>query len=374
MLEIFEVKTKKQIKDFLNLPLKMYKDVEPFVPPLYGDEKKMFKSNYMYYDQSEAKCWVAYKDGKCVGRIQGILQKASNEKWKQKRVRFTRVDFIDDEEVSKALFKKVEEFAKEKGMEEVVGPLNFSDLEREGLLIDGFEHMNTFEEQYNFPYYQKHIENLGYKKDVDWIEHRLWYNEEKAKKVISLSEKILARGKVHLVPRMKLKKFAAHYEDQFFEILDKTYDSIYGTVPFTQGMKDLLLKNFAPIINMDYLIAVVDNNDKIVAFGIGFPAMDRIFKKSNGHLYPSTIVKLLYNVHHPYAADLGLIGVAPEGYLNGAAIVIYAQLLKQMKKDNLEYLETNLNLEDNDKIISTWSHFDYIQHKKRRSFVKQLTK
>lgn len=374
MLEVFEVKTKKQIKDFLNLPLKMYKDNKCFVPPLYGDEKKMFKPNYMYYDQSEAKCWVAYKDGKCVGRIQGILQKASNEKWNQKRIRFTRVDFIDDEEVSKALFEKVEEFARSKGMSEVVGPLNFSDLEREGLLIDGFDHVNTFEEQYNFPYYQKHIEKLGYSKDVDWVEHRLFYNEEKAEKVLRLSDKILAKGKIHMVPKMSLKAFAKRYEEQFFSILDKTYDTLYGTVPFTQGMKDLLLKNFAPIINMDYVKAIVDENDKIIAFAIAFPAMDRIFKASNGHLYPLTIAKLLYNVHHPYAVDLGLVGVLPEGYLNGAAIVIYGALLRQMKKDNLEYLETNLNLEDNDKIINTWSHFDYIQHKRRRSFIKNIEK
>lgn len=374
MLEIVEVKTRKQIKDFLNLPLKMYKGVEPFVPPLYSDELKMFKKNYMYYDQSESKFWVAYKDGKCVGRIQAILQKASNAKWNQKRMRFSRVDFIDDIEVSKALFDKVEEYAKEKGMSEVVGPLGFSDLEREGMLIKDFESMNTFEEQYNFPYYMEHMEKLGYGKDVDWIEHRLFVNDEKSKKVLDLKEKILAKGKIHMVPKMPLKKFAKLYEKQFFDILDATYDSLYGTVPFTQGMKDLLIKNYRPIINMDYLKAVVDENDKIVAFAIAFPAMDKIFKKSNGHLYPQTIVKLLYNVHHPYAIDLGLVGVAPEGYLNGAAIVIYGALIEQLRKDKAAYCETNLNLEDNTNIVETWKHFDAIQHKKRRSWVKDITR
>ena len=211
MLVVCEVKTRKQIKDFLDLPLKLYENIEYFVPPLYGDEKKMFKANYMYYDQCDSKFWVAYKDGICVGRIQAILQHASNKKWNQKRIRFCRVDFIDDPEVSKGLFSKVEEYAREKGMEEVVGPLNFSDLEREGLLIDGFDQMNTFEEQYNFPYYQKHIENLGYVKDVDWIEHRLTTNEEKTRKICELSDKILEKNKLRVLPKMSIKKFVKKY-------------------------------------------------------------------------------------------------------------------------------------------------------------------
>lgn len=372
MLEIREVKTKKEIKDFLNLPLNMYKGNKCFVPPLYGDEKKMFKPNYMYYDQSEARCWVAYKDGKCVGRIQAILQKASNTKWNQKRVRFCRVDFVDDKEVSKALFDKVEEYAKEKGMEEVVGPLNFSDLEREGLLIEGFDQLNTFEEQYNFPYYKDHIEELGYAKEVDWIEHRLFMNDEKADRVLKLADKILARGKLHYVPRMSLKKFASIYKDQFFAVLDSTYDKIYGTVPFTEGMKNLLLSNFAAVINMNYVPTVVDENNKVVAFAIAFPAMHEIFQKSNGHLYPTTIMKLLHNVKHPKIIDYGLVGVTNDGYLQGAAILIYAALLRQQKKDKIQYCETNLNLEDNKAILSAWENFDYIQHKKRRSYVKKI--
>lgn len=372
MLEIREVKTRKEIKDFLNLPLKMYKDNPCFVPPLYGDEAKMFKKNYMYYDQSESKFWVAYKDGKCVGRIQAILQKASNVKWKQKRVRFCRVDFTDDEEVSKALFSKVEEYAKEKGMDEVVGPLNFSDLEREGLLIDGFDQLNTFEEQYNFDYYQKHIENLGYEKEVDWLEHRLFINEEKSKRILDLADKILAKGKLHYVPKMSLGKFAKLYKEQFFSVLDDTYDKIYGTVPFTEGMKNLLINNYKAVINMNYVPTVVDSNNNVVAFAIAFPAMHEIFKSSNGHLYPQTIVKLLHNVRHPKIIDYGLVGVTDKGYLNGAAILIYAALLRQQLKDKVQYCETNLNLEDNKAILSAWENFDYIQHKRRRSYVKKI--
>lgn len=372
MLEIREVKTRKEIRDFLNLPLKMYKDNSSFIPPLYGDELKMFKSNYMYYDQSESKFWVAYKEGQCVGRIQAILQNKSNEKWNQKRMRFSRVDFIDDKEVSKALFEKLEEFAKAKGMDEVVGPLGFSDLEREGMLIEGFDQLNTFEEQYNFPYYKEHLEALGYTKDIDWIEHRLFINKDKAQKVISISDAILAKGKLKLIQGVPFGKFVKRYKDQFFDILDATYDKLYGTVPFSEGMKNLLVNNFKPIVNMKYVPAVVDENDNIVAFAIAFPAMNEVLKKSNGHLYPLTILRLLKNVRHPKVIDLGLIGVTPSAYLSGGAIIIYSALLKNMINDKIEYCETNLNLEDNKDIISTWKHFDSIQHKRRRSFVKKI--
>lgn len=372
MINIVEVKTKKQIKDFVNFPLKLYKGNKSFVPPLYADELKIFKKDYVYHDKSEAKFWNAYKDGKMAGRIQAIIQHASNEKWKQNRVRFTRFDAIDDQEVADALFKVLEEYAKEHSKDEIVGPLGYSDLEREGLLIDGFEWLNTFEEQFNYPYYQKLIENCGYGKDVDWIEHRLFPNE-RIDKVISVADRVLAKGQLKVLTFKSLKELEkAGYVEEFFKILDDTYDKIYGTVPFTEGMKRMLLDNFSPIINMNYLPFVMDENGKIVAFALAFPEMGPIFQKSNGHLYPSTIIKLLRNVKHPKHIDLGLVGVLPEGASKGAAPVIYAAILRQLKVDGIEYLETNLNLEYNHEIIDTWNHFDHIQHKRRRCFIKKI--
>ena len=171
MIEVRQVKAKKEIKEFIEFPLRLYKDNPYFVPPLYGDEKALFKSKTVYDDQCETVYFIALKDGKTVGRISAILQRASNEKWQQKRVRFTRFDCIDNQEVSDALFDAVENWAKQKGMNEIVGPLGFSDLEREGLLVEGFDYVSTFEEQYNFPYYQRLIENRGYVKEVDWIDN-----------------------------------------------------------------------------------------------------------------------------------------------------------------------------------------------------------
>ena len=193
MVEVKQVITKKQQREFLNFPLKLYKGNAYFVPPLYADEKQIFSKDYMYYDQAEAVYFNAYRNGKMVGRISGILQRAANRKWNQNRVRFTRFDSINDQQVANALFEAVEDWAKQKGMTEVVGPLGFSDLEREGLLIEGFDQLSTFEEQYNFDYYQQLIENCGYGKDVDWLETKLSAPNGLEQRIETVSNQMIPR-------------------------------------------------------------------------------------------------------------------------------------------------------------------------------------
>ena len=191
MVEVREVTTPALRRAFLNFPLKLYRGNDCFVPPLYGDEKKLFRKDYHYYEHAEAVYFIALRGKKVVGRISGIIQRAANERWHQKRVRFTRFDCIDDKEVAAALFGKVEAWAREKGMEEAVGPLGFSDLEREGLLIEGFDELSTFEEQYNYPYYQALIEGLGYEKEVDWVEHKLYAPAQPDERIREVREKMM---------------------------------------------------------------------------------------------------------------------------------------------------------------------------------------
>ena len=208
MFTIKEVKTKKQQKEFVEFPIKLYKKCPYFVPPLYGDEIAMFKKDYHYYDQAESIFFNAYdENNKMVGRIQGILQNASNEKWNQKRVRFTRFDCIDNQEVANLLFNTVENWAKEKNMEEVVGPLGFSDLEREGLIIEGFDELSTFEEQYNYAYYPKLIENLGYVKEVDWVERQLKAPKEIDPRYKKISQLMMKKYKLHYGTAKNIKEF-----------------------------------------------------------------------------------------------------------------------------------------------------------------------
>ena len=211
MIEIKEVKTSRQKREFLNFPLKLYKNNSYFVPPLYGDEKKIFKKNYVYLDQSEAVYYLAYLNGEVVGRISGIIQYASNEKNDEKRVRFTRFDSINNQEVANMLFNKVELWAKEKGMDTIVGPLGFSDLEREGLLIEGFDQLSTFEEQYNYEYYQKLIENYGFEKEVDWTERKLYAPKEIDPRLEKISNMMLKKYKLHFGETKNTNEFIKKY-------------------------------------------------------------------------------------------------------------------------------------------------------------------
>ena len=238
MVDIIKVRSKNDQNEFLNFPLRLYKDCEYFVPPLWADEKKIFSKNYIYNDSCESEYFLAKKDGVTVGRISAILQRASNEKHGEKRVRFTRFDCIDDTEVSRALFSAVEDFATEKGMDTVCGPLGFSDLEREGLLIEGFDRLSTYEEQYNYDYYPKLVEDSGYAKEVDWNESILRAPDpESIAQMKKMSEFVMNRYKLRIGKAKNVGDFINKYADGLFELIDIGYEGLYGTVPFTDGMK-----------------------------------------------------------------------------------------------------------------------------------------
>lgn len=372
MIEVREVKTRKEQREFLNFPLNLYEDNPYFVPPLYGDEKKIFRKDYMYLDQAEAIYFNAYKDNKIVGRISGIIQRAANEKNNEKRVRFTRFDSIDDQEVANALFEKVEKWAKDKGMDTVVGPLGFSDLEREGLLIEGFDQLSTFEEQYNYDYYPKLVENYGFVKEVDWIESKLYAPKVKDDRLERLSSLMMRRYKLKFGEAKNVNDFLKKYADKFFDIIDETYVDIYGSVPFTPGMRKLMISNFKLIVNLKNVAVIVDENDKVVCFGICFPSLASAIQKSKGHLTPFALVRLLKAIKNPKVLDLGLIGVLPEYRMKGIGSAILAQVMKMLTEGSIEYCETNLNLETNDAIINQWKSFESIQHKRRRCYVKTI--
>lgn len=373
MVEIREVRTGREQKEFIEFPLNLYKGNPYFVPPLYGDEKKIFRKDYVYYDTCEAVYYNAYRDGEIVGRISGILQKASNQKTGEKRVRFTRFDSIDDLEVAKGLFAAVEEWAAKKGMDTVCGPLGFSDLEREGLLIDGFDQLSTFEEQYNAPYYGKLIEQLGYEKEVDWLESKLYApSEESIAQMEKMSKFIMDRYHLHLGEAKNTNDFLRKYADQFFELLDVSYKDIYGTVPFTDGMKKMMLDNFRLIIDLRHVAVILDENEKVVCFGICFASIAKAVQRSGGRLTPAALVRVLKALKRPEVIDLGLVGVAPEYLSRGINTAIMASLGRMLQEKGVDHAETNLNLEENYAIRNGWKRFDSVEHKRRRSYIKKL--
>lgn len=371
-IEIVKVKTKKQQKEFLNFPLNLYKNNPYFVPPLYMDEKQIFKKNYVYYETCEAIYYNAYIDGKIVGRISGILQKASNEKWKQKRIRFTRFDCIDNQQVANALFDAIKNWAKEKQMDEIVGPLGFSDLEREGLLIEGFDQLSTFEEQYNYPYYQTLIENYGFEKEVDWLERKLYLPTVKDERLEKLSTLMLEKYNLKFAKTKSINEFIKKYANKFFDIIDVTYENIYGSVPFTKATRKMMINNFKLIVNLKNVAVIVDENDDVVCFGICFPSIAKAVQKTQGKMTLGMLFRILKAIKNPDVIDLGLIGVIPKYAQRGIASALISSLMKMLEQDGLDHAETNLNLETNVHIINQWKSFNSVLHKKRRAFVLKV--
>ena len=375
MIEVKEVKHRREQRDFLHFPLKLYKGNDNYVPPLYMDERKMFRKDYVYNGSCDWTCFVAYDAGKPVGRIQCIIQKDANEKKGERRCRFCRYDVVDRLEVSKALFDRAEAWAREKGMDTVVGPLNFSDLEREGMLVDGFYVPATFESNYNYPYYQEHVEALGYRKEVDWTGSRLYgpESEETFEEMEQLVKFIFKRYKLHFGESKNGFDFMKKYAEGVFDLIDKSYDGLYGTVPFTDGMRKLMMDNYAIAINPKYVAIILDENDKPVCFGIAFPSLTRALVGTSGRFTPKVLWRLYRCLTKPEIIDLGLIGVDPE-YLNRGISGALSLAIMHMIRDNanVQWADTNLNLEDNYAIQNQWKRFERVVHKRYRAYVKSL--
>ena len=334
MITVREVKTRREQREFLQFPLRLYKGNPYFVPPLYSDEKKMFRPGYVYNDCCDWICLNAYRDGKMAGRIQGIIQKAANAKNQERRARFTRFDTIDDPAVSKALFEALEKWALRQGMDTLCGPLSFSDLEREGLLVEGFDQPQTFEEQYNAEYYQHHIEQLGFVKETDWTESRIYAPDptEDEEDLDKLTEFIFRRYKLHFGPSRNTRDFLRRYTDGIFELIDKSYDGLYGTVP------------------------------SLASALVG----------TSGRFTPKVLWRLLRNIRHPKVIDLCLIGVDPAWLNRGVSVAFSSAILHMLRDTDVEYAETNLNLEDNWAIQNQWKRFRRDVVKRYRAYVKKL--
>lgn len=372
MVTIEQVISKKQQRDFLRFPLKLYKGNPCFTPPLMMDEKKIFRKDFVYNDCCEAIYYNAYKDGVMAGRIQGIIQIASNQKTGKKQVRFCRFDVVENEEVSIKLFEAVENWALEKGMDEVVGPLSFSDLEREGLLIGGFDRPATFEENYNYPYYRTFIENMGYQKEVDWTGSYLRVPKDYDGEVDKLADFVMKRYNLHLGTARNTNDFLRKYADDIFEIIDKSYDQLYGTVPFTEGMKKMMIDNFKLVVDMKNVAVILDENDRMICFGLAFPGIADAVRPSGGRLTPLTLIRLLKALKRPNVIDLCLVGVDPEWLNRGVSVIVSAGLMKMLQRPEVHYADTNLNLEDNYAIRNQWKRFDEQRVKLYRCYGKKL--
>ncbi len=374
MVEIREVRTKGERRRFVNYVNILYKDVPQFIPALYGDDLTDWdpKQNPAFA-YCEAKCFLAYKDGKIVGRIGAILSRLANEKWGLNRMRFTQVDFIDDYEVSAALFKAVEDFAREKGCEEVHGPLGFTDLDREGMLIEGFDRKSMFITYYNHPYYREHLERLGYDKDVDWVEYLIDipYDERTVTRLDKLAERVMRYSNLH-VAQLQSRRDYKPWVEKVFRLINEAYRELYGTVPLSEAQIRRYADKFIPLINPELACFVADDQDNLVAFGVSAPSMADALKKSNGRLFPLGWMRVLRALKVNDTLDLFLVAVTEEYRNKAVNAIILNHVLKGAQKMGIRVAETGPQLETNEKVQHQWNFFHTTQHKRRRCFVKRL--
>ena len=373
MVKVVEVQTKKQRKEFVEYPLRLYKDNPYFVPPLYADEMALFTDKNIYNKTCKSVFYLAERDGVTVGRIQGILQTQYNQLKSVKQIRFTRFDCENDKETAKALFDAVERWGKSLGMTQLVGPLGYSDLDREGLLIEGFDYLSTFEEQYNYDYYSALVEGCGFEKDVDWLEYRLFSLKEDHERLLKLLQHTLKKYNLRVVdPKTSKYEFIKRYGKGFFHCIDVCYQDLYGVVPYTPEMQKQLIGQFLLLIQRKYIAAVVDENDEIVACGLCLPGMGKALQKSGGKLTPSGLIRLLHAAKHPTSVDFALVGIMPKYRKSGLTTFMATVLHDILKDEKVKYMETNLNLETNANIQALWKRFEHIQHKRRRAYKKDL--
>jgi len=374
MIEIREVKTKKEIKQFIELPLKMYKGNPYFVPPLYMSEKVLFKPVNPYTTSCDTVYYLAFKDGEVVGRISGIIQRDANEKWKRKRVRFIRFDSIDDQEVANALLDAVVKWGKERGMTELVGPIGFNDLEREGLLVEGFEELATFEEQYNFPYYEKLLLNYGLKTEVEWVEKqiRLSKNPEDTQKIKRLGEIVAKRYNLRFVQEKSIGDFLKKHRENFFKLYEASYAELYGTCPIRKEVEDDILTGFKLLLTEENVIGIYNEKNEMVCFGLYLPSIAKAVQPSGGRLTPGTLVRVLRARRHSKILDFAIIGVR-EDYRNyGVPAMLLTKAVESLESGRCEYFETNLQLTTNLNILTLFNKFDSRLHKRRRSYLKAI--
>lgn len=372
-VEIREVLTKKDLKKWVGFPTKLYKDNKYYVPFLFSDEMATFTpSSNPAYEYCDTKLFLAYKDGEIVGRIAGLINKAYNEKWNKSAIRFTRFDFIDDYEVSSALFNKVVEWGRENNLTEVMGPIGFHDMDHEGMLVDGYEELNMSITFYNHPYYLTHMEKLGLEKDIDWVEYKLTVPTEIDTRIEKIANHIMKRNGYQLVTytdRKTLKNDA--YEA--FKVIDNAFAKLYGTVPLTDKVIDKAISDYIPIVNLKYICSIRDKEGAIAGFAVLVPSIAKALKKSNGKLFPLGIFRMLKALKgNNDTLEMFFIAVKPEQQKLGLPAIVMNHILKVCIENGVKYCETGPELETNTEVQSMWKTFETRNHKRRRCFIKKI--
>jgi len=373
---IKKVEGKSEMKKFIRFNYELYKDNQYSVPDIYEDMLDTFSDKNAAMEFCEAVYFLAYKEGKVVGRVAGIINHKANKTWNLNAVRFGWIDFIDDPEVSRALLEAVEEWGRSKGKTEIQGPLGFTDMDAEGMLIEGFDELGTMATIYNYPYYPKHMEALGYEKEADWIEMLINVPRETGlpERLKRISEIVMQKYNLQIKKYTSSKKLAADYGQEIFQLINEAFKPLFGYSELSQKQIDQYVKTYLPILDLKLISLITEADGRLIGVGISMPSMSRALQKAKGKMFPFGWWHLLKALKwkKPKILDLMLVAIKPEYQGKGVNSLLFYDLLPIYIQEGYEYVETNVELESNSKVQQQWIYFERRQHKRRRCFKKAL--
>lgn len=378
LIEIKKVESKKDLKTFIDFHYDLYEGNEYDVPNLFSDEMNtLSKDKNAAFEFCEAEYYLAYKDGKLAGRVAAIINHKANNKWGKKSVRFGWIDFIDDREVSKALLDAVEKYGREKGMEDVVGPLGFTDMDPEGMLVWGFDQLGTMPTIYNFPYYPEHIEGLeGFEVDNKYVEFKIMVPDEVPEKYAKIAMMIEKRYNLHVRKLTKKDIFQGGMGQKIFDLINDTYKDLYGYSELSQKQIDQLIKSYLGFLDFNLITCIEDwtgGEHKLIGVGITMPSLAHALRKCRrGRLLPFGWFHVLRAIkqHKTNIVDLLLIGILPEYRAKGANALLFADLIPWYQKYGIEWGETQVELETNAGVQGQWGALTPVMHKRRKCYKK----
>lgn len=374
-LEIRQIApTAKELRKYVNFGIDLYKGHPYFVPPLiYDDINTLLPEKNPAFDFCKAQSFMAFRDNRPVGRITGIINDKVNQRTGEKTVRFGFTDFIDDNEVVDALFDAVEKWGKEQGMTSIVGPMGFTDMDHEGMLIDGFEELGTMATIYNHSYYPAQLERLGFEKDADWVEFRITIPDKVPDKYMRIADIVRKKYELRTIKYTSRKKLKDEYGHALFELINEAYDGLYGYSPLSKRQIEYYIDMYLGILRLEDVSVIVDAQDRLVAVGISIPSFSRALQKSKGKLFPTGWWHLLKAMRGKSdTVDLLLIAVKPEYLSKGVNALIFCDLLPGYIKNGYKWAESNPELEENSSVQMQWQYFDYRQHRRRRAYRKPI--
>ena len=364
-VEIREITpTKSNLKKYTKFGIDLYKDNDYYVPPLIMDDvETLSPDKNPAFDYCKAKSWMAYRDGKPVGRITGIINTVVNERTGSRDLRFGFLDFINDEEVVDALFDALAQWGRSQGLTSMVGPMGFSDMDHEGMLTEGFDELGTMATIYNYPYYPRH----------EWVEYRMTVPDKIPEKMLRVAEIVKKKYGVRTIKYTSAKKIKEEYGVALFELINEAYDQLYGYSPLSQKQIEYYIDIYLPILRLENVCLIVDSDDKLIGVGISIPSMSRALQKGRGRLFPTGWLHLLKAMYmHNDVVDLLLVAVKPEYQSKGVNALLFADLLPVYIKNGYRWAESNPELADNENVQLQWQYFERRQHRRRAAFRKDI--